>query len=123
MAREVVRCPRCKATQQIDSKKAFLKCNACGHKSTLSSCQVVVPPEQKDEVHGKGFRNHVFLGYFTIFLGTFNIDLLYYKRWKKGLLYMLLIPLGAATVMGIFRGFRALSLEDDDLEEYYKKSY
>ena len=123
MAREVVRCPRCKATQQIDDKKTFLKCTACGNKSLLSSCQVVVPPTKKDVVKGRGLKNHIFLGYFTIFLGTFNIDLLYYKRWKKGLLYMLLIPFGAATVMGIFRGFRALSLEDDDLEEYYKKSY
>lgn len=67
MARIVVRCPICKATNSVDNHKKKVRCPICKNRLKLEEYEIVVPPEEKEEYHGKGFHNHTFLGYFTIF--------------------------------------------------------
>lgn len=120
MARIVARCPFCKATESIDNKKKFFKCPLCHNKVELEACEVVVPPEVEEEYHGKGFNNHTFLGYFTIFTGIFGIDLFIKKKIKKGIIALLICWTGASMMQGIFRGMEILALEDDEIAEYYE---
>ena len=120
MARIVVRCPICKATASIDNKKKKMKCPLCNNKTPLSMCEVVVPPEIEEEYHGKGFHNHVFMGIFAILTGILGIDLFVKKRYKKGIISILICWTGVSTILGIFRGFDILALEDDQIDDYYK---
>lgn len=120
MARIVARCPICKATASIDNKKKKMKCPLCNNKTPLSMCEVVVPPEIEEEYHGKWFHNHVFMGVFAILTGILGIDLFVKKRYKKGIISILICWTGASTILGIFRGFDILALEDDQIDDYYK---
>lgn len=120
MARIVVRCPVCKATTSIDNQKKKMKCPLCNNRFPLSMCEVVVPPEVENEFHGKWFHNHIFMGVFSILTGIFGIDLFIKKRYKKGIISILICWTGASTILGIFRGFDILALEDDQIDDYYK---
>ena len=120
MARIVVRCPICKATASIDNKKKKMKCQLCNNKTPLTMCEVVVPPELEEEYHGKWFHNHMFMGIFAILTGILGIDLFIKKRYKKGIISILICWTGASTILGIFRGFDILALEDDQIDDYYK---
>ena len=120
MARIVVRCPICKATASIDNKKKKMKCPLCNNKTPLTMCEVVVPPEVEEEYHGKWFHNHIFMGVFAILTGILGIDLFVKKRYKKGIISILICWTGASTILGIFRGFDILALEDDQIDDYYK---
>lgn len=120
MARIVVRCPICKATTSVDNKKKKIRCPLCNNKLSLSMCEVVVPPEVEEEFHGKWFQNHLFMGIFAILTGIFGIDLFIKKRYKKGIISILICWTGASTILGIFRGFDILALEDYQIDDFYK---
>ena len=119
MARIVVRCPICKATTSVDNKKRKVRCPLCHNSVFLEACEVVVPPEENNEYHGKWFNNHLFLGYFTLIFGMFGLDLFIKKRIQKGFISLLLSITGASLVMAIFRGMEILALEDDQIKDYY----
>ena len=120
MARIVARCPICKATASVDNNKKNFKCIICNNKTPLSMCEVVVPPEVDNEFHGKWFQNHLFMGIFAILTGIFGIDLFIKKRYKKGIISILICWTGASAILGIFRGFDIMALEDYQIDDYYK---
>lgn len=121
MARIVVRCPICKATNSVDNHKKKVRCPICKNRLKLEEYEIVVPPEEKEEYHGKGFHNHTFLGYFTIFFGIFGVDYFIKKCYKKGLISFLFFWTGAPVVLAVFRAMEILALEDDEIDEYYRK--
>lgn len=120
MARVVVRCPICKSTGSVDNQKKKFKCPICHNRIEMKYCEVVVPPEVDNEYHGKWFNNHLFLGYFIFFTGIFGIDFFIKKRYRKGIISILIFWTGVSMVQAIFRGMEVLGLEDDEIDEYYK---
>ena len=120
MARIVARCPICKATASVDNQKKKFKCIICNNKTPLSMCEVVVPPEVDNEFHGKWFQNQIFMGVFAILTGIFGIDFFVKKRYKKGIISILICWTGASAILGIFRGFDIMALEDYQIDDYYK---
>ena len=104
MARIVVKCPICSANLSIDNKKKKYRCS-----------------EFSDEIHGKGFNNHYFLGYFIIFFGFLGIDFFIKKRYKKGIIAILIFWTGVSLIQAVFRAMEVLSLEDSEINNYYKE--
>lgn len=123
MARIVVKCPICYAKSSYDNKKKFFKCPICSNRVKLNECEIVEQAEEKEVLHGKWFHNHLFLGYFTFFAGIFGIDFFIKKCYKHGIISLLLCWTGASMIMGIFRGFEILALEDDEIDDYYKNKF
>lgn len=121
MARVVVRCPICKATGSVDNQKKHFKCQICHNTSRLKNCEIVVQPEFDNEYHGKWFNNHIFLGIFAILTGIFGIDLFIKKRYKMGIISILIFWTGASAILGIFRGLDVLGLEDDEIDKFYER--
>lgn len=121
MARIVVRCPICKATDSVDNHKKIIRCPICKNRLALSEYEIVVPPDEAEEYRGKGFQNHKFLGYFTIFFGIFGIDYFIKKCYKNGLISLLFFWTGAPAVLAVFRAMEILALEDDEIDGYYLK--
>lgn len=120
MARVVIRCPICKSTMSVDNRKKHVKCEICHNKLTLTSCEIVVAPEFDNEYHGRWFNNHIFLGYFIFFTGIFGIDFFIKKRYRKGIISILVFWTGVSMIQAIFRGMEVLGLEDDEIDDYYK---
>ena len=60
------------------------------------------------------------MGVFAILTGILGIDLFVKKRYKKGIISILICWTGVSTILGIFRGFDILALEDDQIDDYYK---
>ena len=121
MARIVARCPICKATASVDNQKRHFKCPICHNTSRLDSCEVVVPPEVENEYRGTWFNNHLFLGIFTIITGIFGIDLFIKKRYKMGIISILICWTGASAILCIFRGLYVLGLNDDEIDKFYER--
>ncbi len=120
MARIVIRCPICKATMSTDTKKKSCRCPLCNNRLAVESCEVVIPPEEDNSYHGKGFHNHYFLGFFIIFLGFLGIDYFVKKRINKGVIAILICWTGVSMVQAIFRAFDVFALDDIDIDDYYK---
>ncbi len=121
MARIVVKCPICSANLSIDNKKKKYRCSFCHNRLKISESEIVVPPEFSDEIHGKGFNNHYFLGYFIIFFGFLGIDFFIKKRYKKGIIAILIFWTGVSLIQAVFRAMEVLSLEDSEINNYYKE--
>ena len=123
-----IKCPYCQAVNPVDYNHKRCGCIVCHQTIKIHKAEVVEPP--KDEIiydssyDSEGNKIHHTVKGMAIcamLLGSFGVDYFIYGKVLRGLVNILLCWTGGPFVLGIFRGFEIMALEQDQLQDYYDK--